>query len=163
IMDSASTWTVLLPYIEQSQVYALINVNVHYNQAGSFTGTVNPFQTGIKIYVCPSNPYGSSLKDTAGYGLCDYMPTVYTDIDTATATAGNRNAATLTSPGSRAHGLLHNTQNVHGGAVQMGRGTKIEACADGTSNTICVIEDVSRGFNGVINGKYNEPGPTNTG
>src|SRR5258708_2166043 len=29
VMDTASTWTMILPYVEQENVYKLINVNVH--------------------------------------------------------------------------------------------------------------------------------------
>src|SRR5262245_24544708 len=75
--DIQSTWTMILPYIEQDNVYKQIDINTYYisqpNQA--------PFQTAIKTYICPSNPTGgSSGRDTAGYGICDYMPVAYTDI-----------------------------------------------------------------------------------
>src|SRR5262245_39168230 len=54
--DVVSTWTMILPYIEQGNVYQQINPNVYYldqpNQA--------PFQAVIPIYICPSNPSSGS-------------------------------------------------------------------------------------------------------
>src|SRR5262245_21792791 len=51
--DTASTWTMLLPYVEQDNVYRQINVNYHYTQN---PGGQTPFLTAIKTYTCPSNP-----------------------------------------------------------------------------------------------------------
>jgi len=151
-----------LPYIEQNAVYSQIDVRVHYTLN---PGGQAPFQTAIKIYVCPSNPNGGSGKDTAGYGICDYMPTVYTDIDMTNGSGngiGSRWKATPTARNGRVHGLLHNTQNINGGPVNIAGGVSITACADGTSNTIAVIEDVGRGYNGVLVGTYNDPNGTLT-
>jgi len=144
--DRYSTWTVLLPYIEQDTIYKQIDLSLaHYtlqkNQA--------PFKTAIPIYVCPSNPSGgSSGFDTFGYGICDYMPTVYTDIEPNT---GFRFPGGATTKGARVDGLLRLTNNNFRG------GCSINAVTDGTSNTIAVIEDVGRGYFGVINGKYTDP------
>lgn len=160
VMDTASTWTMILPYIEQDNVYKSINVNVHYLSTGSYTGTTNPFQSGIKTFVCPSNPDGSSLKDSAGYGICDYMPVSYVDIDDA----GTRQDK---SPLWRKDGLLKRTykdgtataaaDGTLWGPVNIGGGTTVVSVSDGTSNTIAFIEDVGRGFNGIVNGKYRDP------
>ena len=156
ILDSASTWTMLLPFIEQDAVFKLININVHYTQQADQT----PFKAKIKNYVCPSNPMGGSGLDTTGYGICDYMPTVYVDID---PTNGSRNASTATTVGSRAHGLLHNTQTTaNWAAVNPSGGVSFVGCTDGTSNTIAAIEDVGRGFYGIIDGKYTDPAGNKT-
>ena len=97
-MDTASTWTMILPYIEQNAVYVKIDTSVHYASQTDQT----PFQAGIKTYVCPSNPQGGSLKDTQGYGICDYMPIAYTDLDDS----GARQDKSLTW---RKDGLLKRT------------------------------------------------------
>ncbi|MCE9566266.1 MAG: DUF1559 domain-containing protein [Planctomycetes bacterium] len=161
-MDSASTWTMLLPYIEQNAIYAKINISVHYAGAADQT----PFQAGIKTFVCPSNPYAGNMKDTAGYGICDYMPIAYTDLDDS----GNRQAGNATW---RKDGLLKRTHadatataaadGTRWGPVNPAGGTPVTAVTDGTSNTIAFIEDVGRGFNGNVNGKYDQPsgGKTN--
>lgn len=145
VMDNASTWTVLLPFLEQDNVYKRINVALHYTQHADQT----PFKAVIPPYVCPSNPSGgSSGVDTFGYGICDYMPTVYTDIEPNT---GFRFPGAATFRGARADGLLRFTNN------KLNGGCKITSVTDGTSNTIAVIEDVGRGYFGVINGKYVDP------
>ena len=145
----------ILPYIEQNAVYQQIDITKHYTQAASQT----PFQTAIRIYVCPANPNGAPGVDANGYGICDYMPTVYTDID---PTTGSRNKATASSPGSRVNGVLRNTQKINGGAVNVAGGSTIASVIDGTSNTIAAIEDVGRGFNGIIDGTYNDPSGNKT-
>ena len=161
VMDTASTWTMILPYVEQDNVYKLINVNVHYLSQADQT----PFQAGIKTFVCPSNPNGSTLKDTFGYGICDYMPVAYTDLDDA----GNRQAG---NPAWRKDGLLKRTfrdgsgtaasDGTVWGPVNIGGGTTVVSVIDGTSNTIAFIEDVGRGFNGVVLGKYSTPSGAKT-
>lgn len=163
VMDTASTWTMILPDIEQDNVYKSVNISVHYMSAGSYTGTNNPFQTGIKTFVFPSSPDGSSLKDPAGYGICDYMPIASVDIDDA----GSRQSGSTVW---RKDGLLKRTfkdgTGVSAGSgssactwgpVNVGGGTTVVSVTDGTSNTIAFIEDVGRGFNGIVNGKYSDP------
>lgn len=145
-MDTQSTWTVILPYIEQEAVYKQITLTTpyldHVNQL--------PFQTVIKPFICPSNPVGSSGKDAAGYGTCDYMPTVYTDIDPGT---GIRIPSTATARGARVDGVLCLT-TPQGAGLNLGGGKRFADILDGSSNTICVIEDVGRGYFGITNGKY---------
>ena len=168
VMDNVSTWTMLLPYIEQNNVYMQINTSLRYsqqvaNQGGnvdSGTGNIAPFNSVVKIYVCPSNPsQGSSGRDAQGFGICDYMATVYTDID---PTTGLRWKATATAANGRVNGLLHATgvgsSGVYGvpGVPFVSGGTKIGAVPDGTSNTIAIGEDVGRGFFGIVRGTYND-------
>ncbi|MDY3554116.1 DUF1559 domain-containing protein [Gemmata sp. JC717] len=161
--DLQSTWTMILPYIEQDNVYKLIDTSVYYLQAANQA----PFQTAIKTYICPSNPSaGSGGKDSAGYGICDYMPIAYTDI--ADGTGG----------GWRANGSSKATWRVEG-MLTVGKGTaaptasqynkptymlnvsgqrSVSGVTDGLSNTIAIIEDVSRGYFGNVNGTYTAPG-----
>src|SRR5215217_7111811 len=44
--DVHSTWTVILPYIEQDNVYRQIDLTKHYTQQSA-----TPFQTAIKTYI----------------------------------------------------------------------------------------------------------------
>ena len=156
VMDTASTWTILLPYIEQENIYKQINITTHYT-----TQTATPFQQAVKIYVCPNNPYTNDGRDPFGYGICDYMPTVYTDIDdTGTRQSGSlfwrkdgllRQTFTLGTATAASDGTLWGPTNLRGG-------TRVAAVMDGTSNTIAAIEDVGRGYQGVVTGKYYTPG-----
>ena len=108
-------------------------------------GNVAAALTNIPTYVCPSNPFSAqNLRDQAGFGGTDYFATVYTDI----GTDGVRNRTT------RMEGAL----TVVGGTDTSGSSTDpsgyvdstiptsvpVSAIADGTSNTICVIEDAGR-------------------
>src|SRR3954447_21250972 len=74
-MDVHSTYTQLLPYVEQDNVYKQINLNLRYNHPANAAA----FKARIKTFLCPSN--GASQDDPQGYGQADYMPVAYTDID----------------------------------------------------------------------------------
>jgi prepilin-type processing-associated H-X9-DG protein len=124
--DTHSTWTLLLPYIEQENVYKMFDLSKPYN-VGSRPQNREAARAQIKTYLCPSYP--DRQPDPYGYGQSDYMPTVYTDIHPED---GYRDPATLTTRGSRVNGALH-----------LG-GTRISEITDGTSNTIAAAEDVGR-------------------
>jgi prepilin-type N-terminal cleavage/methylation domain-containing protein/prepilin-type processing-associated H-X9-DG protein len=143
-MDLHSTFTQILPYIEQDNIYKLINLNYSYNHPIHNAA----FKNKVSIFLCPSN--GISKPDPLGYGQADYMPLAYTDIDPVT---GIRNSAT------RADGFLtlHNyadpkttswtadvTYADRGGPFQRGSGRGHGGIVDGTSNTIVMIEDAGK-------------------
>lgn len=134
--DCLSTYVMLLPFIEQDNVYKQFDMtyaNQHmrmpvgsrpgYTMYNDGTRTVNQAaaKAQIKTYLCPTHPY--RVNDPQGYGQVDYMPVSYTDID---PTTGVRNTAT------RADGML-----------RLG-GSKITDATDGSSNTICIVEDVGK-------------------
>jgi prepilin-type N-terminal cleavage/methylation domain-containing protein/prepilin-type processing-associated H-X9-DG protein len=127
IFDRHSTFTMILPYIEQENVYKLMNLAYYYNDT-AWPGNQQAAQTLIQIYICPSNGW-SQPKDSQGYALTDYGATCYTDIDPVT---GLRNKST------RANGALHVDPN------KPLAGTKIASVLDGTSNTIAIAEDTGR-------------------
>jgi prepilin-type N-terminal cleavage/methylation domain-containing protein/prepilin-type processing-associated H-X9-DG protein len=124
--DTHSTWTMLLPYLEQEDAYKLFDLSLPYN-VGSRPKNRLAAKTEIKTLLCPSYP--DRQPDPFGYGQSDYMPTVYTDIHPVD---GFRDPATLTTRGSRVDGALH-----------LG-GTPLATITDGLSNTIAVAEDVGR-------------------
>ena len=130
IFDRHSTFTMLLPYIEQGNVFKQMNLNLYYNDVNQPVGPdgKTAAQHVIKIFVCPSNAW-SKPQDPQGYGNTDYGATVYTDID---PTTGLRNKAT------RVNGALHVTPG------QPLAGTRIAEITDGTSSTIAIAEDVGR-------------------
>jgi prepilin-type N-terminal cleavage/methylation domain-containing protein/prepilin-type processing-associated H-X9-DG protein len=120
--DLHSTWTQILPYIEQDNVFKLFNLNYAYNDNRAPQNQVAA-KAQIKTFQCPSA--AGMQDDPYGYGQSQYMPIAYTDIDPAT---GFRNRATQKS-----------------GALSLHKygGTKITAISDGTSNTLAIGEDAA--------------------
>ncbi|MBY0513667.1 MAG: DUF1559 domain-containing protein [Gemmataceae bacterium] len=161
--DIHSTWTVILPYMEQNAIYAQIDLTKYYTQQANQT----PFKSVVKSYVCPSNPSaGSSGLDTAGYGISDYMPVAYTDTEPNAGWRADGSGPSAARVAYRKDGMLQLTGNAtnlygtFGGKpwYAMGRGGRTAVgVTDGTSNTIAIIEDVSRGYFNNVNGKYTSP------
>jgi prepilin-type N-terminal cleavage/methylation domain-containing protein/prepilin-type processing-associated H-X9-DG protein len=120
--DLHSTWTQILPFIEQDNVYKMFDLNYAYNDGRAPQNQVAA-KTKIKTYLCPSAP--GITPDPYGYGGGHYMPVAYTDIDPAT---GFRNKATQVA------GAL----NLH----KFGGG-HIADILDGTSNTLVIGEDAA--------------------
>lgn len=156
-MQTISTWSVLLPYLEQEAIYRQINPNVYYANDSQAA-----YKNRIKLLNCPSNPSTvASGLDDSGYGISDYMPVAYTDIH---PTGGWR---AKNSKKYRVDGLLQITKSTAAAtsdAYTTGvagtyvynptQGRKVTSVSDGTSNTIAIIEDVGRGAYGIIEGKY---------
>jgi|688.fasta_scaffold09621_2 prepilin-type N-terminal cleavage/methylation domain-containing protein len=169
--DTISTFTAILPYMEQENVYKLINPARHYasNDVGGATGvaaTQVPFQTVIKAFVCPANPAHQG-KDAQNYGLSDYMPIAYCDIDPTFGMRWNNNAGkkkgALTLTGTvnyKKGGTGANVVDTY--VASMTGGMSLTAVSDGTSNTVALMEDVGRGvvFSGAnltTSSKYVDP------
>lgn len=149
VMDLQSTYTQLLPYVEQEAVFKQVNIALRYNHPNNAAA----FKTKIKTFQCPSNGY--SGDDPLGYGQSDYMPVAYTDIDPNT---GAR--ATLSSPATtatfRSAGLLTPhyiaSPNVaitagstnHLSFYSKSSPRKVAGVLDGTSNTVAIIEDAGK-------------------
>jgi prepilin-type N-terminal cleavage/methylation domain-containing protein/prepilin-type processing-associated H-X9-DG protein len=123
--DTVSTFTVMLPYIEQNEVYQQFDTTLVYN-----TATNKPAaKTAITMYLCPTNPVRQrSGLDSLGYGITDYMPVAAAAINPVT-TAGNN---VRIVPGLFDLGPLR--VPAAGQAV----------IADGLSKTIVMVEDVGR-------------------
>jgi prepilin-type N-terminal cleavage/methylation domain-containing protein/prepilin-type processing-associated H-X9-DG protein len=129
VFDVHSTFTMLLPYIEQDNIYRQINLTLRYNDPNQ--PAFNAFKAVIKTYVCPSNGWAqpSGGADSQGYGRTDYGPTIYTDIDPST---GLRNKPT------RINGALWYNPS------RPMRGDPLTAITDGSSTTIAIAEDAGR-------------------
>ena len=171
-----STLTRLLQYLEGTTIYNTINFNYEYNN--SSLGNVTGFATTLNAFLCPSavrQPSGgkegaSTGNDTeanalGGYGVGDYGPTVYTDIN-PTGAAGGTGSTPITPNReklSRVNGLLKQGS------------TRIAEATDGTSNTIAIAEDAGRdarfispytrgsGAAAYLNLNYNIYAPTDKG
>ena len=137
-VDPHSTFTSILPYIDQAPVYNSMNLARPYNSTTPVNNKVAA-QTKVAPFLCPSN--GVYVDDAAGFGQVDYGPTVFTDINTTDSdpmTAGDQNVGQVrgptigTSVGSR-----------RPGALALG-GTPMGLITDGTSNTIAIAEAAGR-------------------
>jgi prepilin-type N-terminal cleavage/methylation domain-containing protein/prepilin-type processing-associated H-X9-DG protein len=128
-----STFTYLLPYLEQQNIANAINMNYYYNDTGN-QGMINGrlgAQNVVKTFICPgAGGWANGDADSQGFGRTDYGPTVYTDIDPNT---GMRNKPT------RANGALCLPSYPDGT-----KGFAITGITDGTSSTIAIAEDVGR-------------------
>jgi prepilin-type N-terminal cleavage/methylation domain-containing protein/prepilin-type processing-associated H-X9-DG protein len=136
----------IMPFMEGGSQFNAFNFAADYNEATgmNFTGC----STVVSVFICPSStrqPDGGTdgvdpndpitAAYGRGYGMDDYGPTVYTDIDPLGqigADGHNYPATPYRNKFSRADGLLH-----------VGK-TRIAEITDGTSNTIAIGEDAGR-------------------
>ena len=157
-----STATLLLPYIEQDNVFRQMDQTVlgfaAYN--GLNGATIHPAARGavyndpaypntnqaakakIKTFVCPSTPVAPERSDPLGYGAWDYMFIASSDIeDNLTAGAdspvGTRPFVSVRRASQGRAGMLTCGSNPAGGSTVIG-------CTDGSSQTILCIEDAGR-------------------
>jgi len=138
-VDGTATFTKILPYLDQNNVFNTYNFSFEYNDTRGFNATAA--STRMSMYVCPSSPNSgdyNGVPDPQGNGVrfarTDYGPTCYTDIDPQGQTqAAYANTATpYRNPASRLDGLL---------AQGM---TPLASVTDGLSNTIAIGEDAGR-------------------
>lgn len=119
-----STFTQMLPFIDQSTVFNAMNLNLHYtNSADSQNKTAASAK--LNAFLCPSN--AANAPDPFGFGLTDYMPVAYTD---------------LTNTNVRGNGACPGTtckQEWERDSV-LGFHNTIAKCTDGLSNTVAIIE-----------------------
>ncbi len=116
-----STFMQILPYIDQAPAFNAYNMNYHYTNSAN-SGNRAVAQSKIPPFLCPSN--GNTPPEALGYGLTDYMPIAYTDVD-------DTNTRQKLTAGWDIDSILgnHNT---------------IAANTDGTSNTIAIFECAGR-------------------
>lgn len=126
-----STFTQLLPYIEQSTVYNEFDLTQPYNAPTTYAPTnVTAAQTVISTYLCPTNPIRQRTgTDSFGFGMTDYMPVNAALINTNTASG---QSLSITFPGLLDLGALRVPA------------AGVEVIQDGLSNTIVIMEDVGR-------------------
>ena len=154
-----STPTLLLPFIEQANVYAqmdhsltyanmatagytMTNLNANaigrvYNDPGH-AATVAAAKTQIGAFICPSTPIDPGVRAPDGFGVWDYMFIAVTDIEDGTIAGGTDPIGTRPTVAAR---RLAMTQQ---GFLSCDKNRKFGAITDGTSNTILCIEDCGR-------------------
>jgi prepilin-type N-terminal cleavage/methylation domain-containing protein/prepilin-type processing-associated H-X9-DG protein len=153
-----STPMLLLPFIEQDNVYKMMDQSLTYPNmaaAGYNTAVLHPKSIGaiyndpnypntvlaaksqIKTYVCPSTPVGFGQRSPDGYGTWDYMFVAVTDIEDGSTPGADSPVGTRPISSARRIAMT-----VPG--MLSCEGASIGAVADGTSNTILCIEDAGR-------------------
>ncbi len=155
---SQSTPTLLLPYIEQANIYNLMDHNLKFADmaaAGYNTAVLNPNAMGaiyndpnfpntvaaaknnIPSFICPSTPVDASTRAPDGYGVWDYMFIAVSDVEDGSAGAVDPIG---TRPTTSARRVAMTVQGFLSCDTRWGFGN----VTDGTSNTIMCIEDTGR-------------------
>ncbi len=146
-VDGVAVFPRLLGYIEGQPIFNAINFSLEYNSLGG--GNLTAYTSVINVFLCPSavrspsggkdtvagDPNATALeKAFGGYGVQDYGPTCYTDIDPMgrTGMPGSSPVTPYRNKAMRADGLLKAGM------------TRISEITDGTSNTIAIGEDAGR-------------------
>jgi prepilin-type N-terminal cleavage/methylation domain-containing protein/prepilin-type processing-associated H-X9-DG protein len=145
-----STFTLMLPFMEQEDIYNAMDVRYYYTDNVNFAAgaAVNPGQNVVQPFMCPSNPVRPQPGiDTQGYGYVDYMVIAFTDLSTST-TNGQPVGGVAAATNAGALGL-NQTGFVAGGAgyptpATKQSGPRILDIKDGLSKTIMIAEDVGR-------------------
>jgi prepilin-type N-terminal cleavage/methylation domain-containing protein/prepilin-type processing-associated H-X9-DG protein len=152
-----STATLLLPYIEQENVFRLMDHTVAgqatYNGLNSavihpkaqgavyndpaYPNTVLAAKSKIKTFICPSTPIAPERSDPALYGAWDYMFIAVSDIED-----GFNGGVVSVGIGERAITARRPAQTLQG--MMSCDGKTVIACTDGSSNTLLCIEDAGR-------------------
>ena len=146
--DPHSTYTAILPYIDQAPVYNLMSLSYGYNDSAYANNQVAA-RTKIVSFLCPSN--GVYKEDKDGFGTADYFSTAYTDIlptgKTCPTTMGGtvRCTASTTDRAFRKDGML-----------ALG-GTPVGRVIDGLSNTIAIVESAGKDGQLYTNSYVNPP------
>jgi prepilin-type N-terminal cleavage/methylation domain-containing protein/prepilin-type processing-associated H-X9-DG protein len=168
--DLHSVFTMLLPFMEEEDVYRQFDLRFAYNDTTAPRNQVAA-QAVIPTYLCPSNPFRpSNSQDDQGYGFVDYGPTVYTDIDPATGVrnkntrmGGALRACSTPYPGGASNGASDTStykayQGTSGGTpslpwtnpstglpyIMTQLGSRPGDITDGLSKTMAIAEDVGR-------------------
>ncbi len=152
-----STPTLMLPYLEQNNVYNLMDhtmtraqmvtagytvAQLHARAQGAtyhdpaYPNTVLAAKTQIPSFQCPSSPISGTSRAPDGYGGWDYMFISVSDVEEQTGMTD--------APGTRPVAAARRTAMTRQGMLSCERGWGFGAVTDGTSNTILCIEDAGR-------------------
>ncbi len=136
-----SVFYYILPYIEQQNLYNMIDPNQYYNAPSvAYPNHNKAFQTVVKTFICPSYPF--EKQDSFGWAYVDYAATVYTDIQV--------------NPSFSNYGLRDKVNARQRGAMDTAQVGLVQI-TDGTSNTFLIAEDAARRQNYVTNPIYIDP------
>jgi prepilin-type N-terminal cleavage/methylation domain-containing protein/prepilin-type processing-associated H-X9-DG protein len=169
-----SPLTMLLPFIEQDNVYKQLDLTLRHNEGVNATRAASGqgFGAIIPPYVCPVNPVRTEPRDSQGFGCSDVAFLPYVEISSGAAsatglTAGRYNAAISSAPYPLAFYQMYSTgspdvssskrfqlkpsSDLAGLDLKLG-GARITSITDGTSNSILAYEDTGRheGMTGAV-------------
>lgn len=152
-----SAVTQLLPFLEQNNVYDLMETSLTYAQIVAegryntaamhprskgavyhdpvYPQTVLAAKTNIASFVCPSTAVAGATRSPDGYGAWDYMFISVSDVE--------EEAGQATPQGTRPSGARR-TAMTRQGCLSCDQGWGIQSITDGTTNTILCIEDAGR-------------------
>lgn len=158
--DLHSVFTLILPFVEHSEIYDRMDLHFAYNDTVAPNNQVAA-KAQVKLFLCPSNPLRDSGNDPSGYGYTDYGATVYTDIDPSSGVRNRKkradgalHATSLPMPPGNSDGAADTCTYVAGmpwtnasnnrpyDMIQLG--TNVSSIGDGLSCTIAIAEDVGR-------------------
>ncbi len=166
-----STQTQILPYIEQNNVFQMMDQTataatygataannyttstgalLHPKSRGAvyndpnFPNTILAAKTQIKTFICPSTPIGPEARSPDGFGVLDYMVTSSSDIEDGTPGANAPGTVGERPPSPR-----RLETSIPGILTCDGR--TLVGVTDGTSNTLMMIEDASRSHPSIAN------------
>jgi len=154
--------TLLLPYLEQQGIYDGYDLTKRYNEN---TGNQTAAKTVVSLLLCQSNPLRDlrtgGATDSEGYGVSDYAPCPYTNLDPAstnTSLPGVSGSAFLAASALMSSPIpvkaytppsgVTTTNNDHIDNTKytdplLGAPT-VGAIVDGLSNCLAFYEDVGR-------------------
>lgn len=124
-MFPVSMFVAILAFTDQAPIFNNWNMNVHYSNSLTSNNAALS-QTKIPLFMCPTN--GSTQLDGLGYGITDYMPVAYTDIDPVTGLRNKSGGGNLNADVGGPLGFCRRVGDI----------------TDGLSNVILVIEDSTR-------------------
>ena len=160
---SQSTPTLLLPYIDQANVFNLMEhgltysamstkttpytlTAMHPNAQGAvyndpdYPNTVLAAKSTVPAFICPSTPIDKNARSVDGYGVTDYMFCAVCDIED-----GRAGLPGVAGPiGERPTDSTRRTAMTQQGALSCEKAWGFNAITDGTSNTILCAEDAGR-------------------
>ena len=137
----ASTFSLILPGIDQVNLYNRIDFSYHYTNSANSSNAVAA-RTSIPAFRCPSN--GLAQVDAKGYGETDYAPLGFTDLDPVTGVKNGYNGSVGTGGNPGTNGT---TLNATAEAALGLFGNPIASVTDGLSNSILMFEDSGRPSN----------------
>lgn len=148
--------TLLLPYIEQVSIAEGYNMSKRYNDSTAPNNELAA-KTVIPMILCQSNPLRDlrfGLTDSLGYGVSDYAPCPYTNLDPATGGSGSAflaAAALMSSPipvidYGGATGTITHTKHIDATVYPdpLKGAPNVGIIKDGLSNCMAFYEDVGR-------------------
>lgn len=181
---SQSTPTLLLPYMEQSNVFQKMDQQLkfvdmptagytttalHPNSIGAvyndanYPDTVAAAKTQIPGFVCPSTPVDAGQRSPDGYGVWDYMFIAVSDVED---NSPNPSGHALTPLGTRPTVAARRVEVTKFGCLSCEdkSGAGFRRITDGTTNTLLLIEDAGRAHptSGVFASLSNRPSPIPT-